>query len=187
VARRINLEDEDGAMNDPQEPHESRQMPSISFEEHLERLFAYAVRLTGSHDLAEDLTQQAFLVAQQRIGQLRDPNKLAAWLLRIVRNLFLKHCRRRHPLPVSQVDLDLEEVLHDDAMELPCDEERIQLALAQLPLDYRAVVLMFYFEELSYREIATELEIPEGTVMSRLARARNHLRRLLVAPQRLST
>lgn len=61
------------------------------------------------------------------------------------------------------------------------DRERLQLALDELPDEYRLVVAMFYFEELSYKEIASELELPIGTVMSRLSRAKGRLRHRLLA------
>jgi len=159
---------------------------STALAEHLPRVYAYAFRLGGSADVAEDLTQQAYLVAQQRLHQLRDRDRLVSWLLRIVRNLFLKSCRRRVPLSASQLDIEVDQVIQAEVLESSCDEEQVRRALAQLPDDYRTVVLMFYFEELSYREIADELGIPAGTVMSRLSRAKSHLRRLLGAPAPLS-
>jgi RNA polymerase sigma-70 factor, ECF subfamily len=62
------------------------------------------------------------------------------------------------------------------------DSERIQQAIGELPAEFRLVLVMFYFEDCSYREIAAELEVPIGTVMSRLARAKQHLRTRLFEP-----
>jgi RNA polymerase sigma-70 factor (ECF subfamily) len=157
----------------------------LPVDEHLDRLFAYAYRLTGSPDLAEDLTQQTCLLAQQQIHQLRDPDKLGAWLLRIMRNAFLKQRRRPLPVPASQLGLAVDEIASAVRRETGYDQERLQVAVERLPEEFRVVVLMFYFEDLSYREIAEELDLPAGTVMSRLSRAKGHLRRMLLAREKL--
>ncbi len=154
--------------------------------EQVEWLFAYAYRLTGSRDMAEDLAQTAFLVAQQRQGQLRDAAHLRGWLAKILRNLYLKSFRRPQPLVASQVGLEVNEVWETPQRESSCDDEAVQRALDGLRDEFRVVVLMFYFEDLSYREIAAELGVPLGTVMSRLARAREALRRHLAAPEKLA-
>lgn len=155
------------------------EVTSQLIETHVDRVFAYALRLAGQHELAEDLTQQTFLLAQQHLHQLRDPDCVGRWLLRIVRNTFLKDCRKRLPVAASQMDLRIDEI-HQAEVSSGCgDEEQVQLALSQLPEPFRTVVLMFYFEELSYREIAKELRLPMGTVMSRLSRAKRLLRESL--------
>jgi len=152
--------------------------------EHHQPVFRYAYRLTGSVPEAEDLTQEVFLTAQKRISQLRQPEKVQAWLFRILRNCFLKSRQRRARRPLALTDLAL------DANLLPAqtpaadqiDRRELQEALNQLPDQARVILTMFYFENLSYREIAEELEVPIGTVMSRLSRAKGHLRRRLLAP-----
>jgi RNA polymerase sigma-70 factor (ECF subfamily) len=158
----------------------------LPVDQHLETLFAFAYRLTGSLDLAEDLTQQTFLIAQQRIDQLRDPSRLKAWLLKIMRNAFLKQLRRPR-FPVRDAFVDVDQLGGDEARELAYDEELLHAALQRLPEEFRVVVLMFYFEDLSYREIAEELALPIGTVMSRLSRAKSHLRGMLPLPAKLSS
>jgi RNA polymerase sigma-70 factor (ECF subfamily) len=161
--------------------------PRLPVDQHLDQLFAYAYRLTGSLDLAEDLTQQTFLVAQQRIHQLRDPDRLAAWLMRILRNAFLKYRRGMKPLAARPLELDEEQLVCEHRSQAVYDEELLHAALQRLPEEFRIVVLMFYFEALSYREIAEELALPVGTVMSRLSRAKGHLRRMLMTPERLTS
>jgi RNA polymerase sigma-70 factor (ECF subfamily) len=143
-------------------------------------LYRYAFRLTGSAPDAEDLTQQTFLVAQQKLGQLRDAENARAWLFTVLRNGYLKSFRKAVPQTAASIDLDVEALAAEETDE-PFDRELLQRALDQLPDDFRLVVVMFYFEERSYREIAAELEVPIGTVMSRLARAKAGLRRLLHA------
>ncbi|MDX1948300.1 MAG: sigma-70 family RNA polymerase sigma factor [Pirellulaceae bacterium] len=145
-------------------------------------LYRYAYRLCGCQAEAEDLTQQAFLVAQQKLHQLREAERAAGWLFAVLRSCFLKSLRKQRPASGQAFDIEVE----DHAVAAPegddLDREQLAAALAELPDDYRLVVLMFYFEDLSYQEIAHELEIPIGTVMSRLSRAKSHLRRRLTPP-----
>ncbi len=144
--------------------------------EHHRAVYAYAYRLCGSVPDAEDLTQQVFLVAQQRLGQLRNPACARAWLLTILRNRFFKDIRRPRPLPATTVGLEFDALPREAVENDEVDRDRLQEALAAIPPDFRLVLLMFYFEDCSYREIARQLGLPMGTVMSRLARAKGHLR-----------
>ena len=149
--------------------------------EHAKSLYAYAFRLTGSSNDAEDLTQQVFLIAQQKIGQLRDPNKARAWLFRILRNEFLASRQRKAPVSEADLECDIASTKGDETQESQVDRERLQASLNELSDEYRVILVMFYFDELSYKEIAAQLEIPIGTVMSRLARAKSSLRSKLGA------
>ncbi len=144
--------------------------------EHHEVLFRYAYRLSGSVPDAEDLTQQAFLNAQQKLGQVRSSESVRSWLLAIVRNCFLKSCQKRRPLAAEDLRVDLESFPSRVPEAEAIDRERLQKALDELPPLYRVVLAMFYFEDCSYREIAEKLDLPVGTVMSRLARAKGYLR-----------
>jgi len=151
--------------------------------DHHQELYRYAFRLSGGVQDAEDLTQQAFLVAQQKLDQVRRAECARSWLYAVLRNCYLKSFRRRLPTPASVIDLDIDNIAQQ-IVEQEIDGERLQLALDELPAEYKVVVLLFYFEQQSYREIAEELEIPPGTVMSRLSRAKSHLRkRLLDRPE----
>lgn len=140
------------------------------------RLYRYAYRLSGSSADAEDLVQQAFLIAQQKLDQLRDAACASGWLHTVLRNCYLKGCRRSLGLPVSELDVS---TLPAEPPAEPIDGEALQTALGTLDPDFKVVVLMFYFEDKSYREIAEALNIPLGTVMSRLSRAKAHLRERL--------
>jgi RNA polymerase sigma-70 factor (ECF subfamily) len=141
-------------------------------------VYRYAYRLAGNQSDAEDLTQQAFLVAQQRLDQVRDPSKVLSWLFAVLRSCHLKNCRRQKPAAAGSLDMDLEAVPAPiEAQDI--DREALQLALDELPAEFRVVLLMFYFEGYSYKEIAERLDAPIGTVMSRLARGKNHLRKRL--------
>lgn len=150
--------------------------------EHHQAVYRYAYRLTGQVPDAEDLTQQVFLKAQQRLGQVRDVERVRGWLYTILRNCFLKSCQKRCPVPAGNLSLNLDAIPERIADELVIDQERLQAAIDQLPPRYRIVLTMFYYEDCSYREIAERLGVPIGTVMSRLARAKGHLRCRLFEP-----
>jgi RNA polymerase sigma-70 factor (ECF subfamily) len=142
-------------------------------------LYRYAFRLTGRVADAEDLVQQTFLAAQTQRDQLRDPSRLSAWLHAILRHAWCKLCRREriHGEALSVLEANGRSAQRPEET---FDRERLQTALNDLPEEFRLVVLMFFFEDLSYQEISAQLGIPIGTVMSRLSRAKQHLRRRLV-------
>ena len=145
---------------------------------HHAAVYRYAYRLCGNATEAEDLTQQTFLIAVRKVHQMREADRACSWLLAVVRSCFLKSLRKLRPVAVGGLEEEPEQT--DGTPELDeVDRERLTAALTDLPGEFRVVVLMFYFEELSYQEIASELEIPIGTVMSRLSRAKGHLRRRL--------
>jgi RNA polymerase sigma-70 factor (ECF subfamily) len=150
--------------------------------DHLDDLYRYAYRLSGSTTDAEDLVQQTFLAAQASLDQLRDARQARGWLCTILRHAFLKSRQKRTPVPASNLGLELDGLeaasIEDDA---PIDREELQRALGKLSDEFRVIVLMFYLEECSYREIAERLNLPIGTVMSRLSRAKSQLRRHLFA------
>lgn len=149
-------------------------------------VYRYALRLSGAASDADDLTQQTFLIACQRLDQVRDAERVDRWLLAVTRTNFLKVCRRARTAPTVPLDEAQEELADVGAAPDYLDRELLAAALSRLPTEYRVVVLMFYFEELSYTEIAAQLDIPMGTVMSRLARAKSRLRSALQPPEMLS-
>ena len=151
-------------------------------DEHYQSLYRYAYRLSGAAADAEDLTQEAFCKAQAQLATLRDPDRARPWLFSILRNAYLHRARsdRAH----RQVPLDaVGDLAGDSPADVPeVDPERLQQALIELPEGFRTPVILFYFEDMSYRDIAEQMDLPIGTVMSRLARAKTHLRdRLLPA------
>lgn len=155
-------------------------------DEHHALLYRYAYRLTGSVHDAEDLTQHTLLAACQKLDQLRSGERAKGWLCTILRNAWLKAHGRPKLLPASSLDLDLHNIQAVGESQ-PIDREQLQRALDSLSPEFKIVLLMFYFEGLSYRTIADELRIPQGTVMSRLARAKAHLRLRLEPAAELAT
>ena len=139
-------------------------------DEHYVALYRYAYRLTGSSADAEDLTQETFCKAQVSLSQLRDPARAKPWLFRILRNEFLHRARADRPCVSLEGVGDLPEPLPDSLPDI--DAEQLQMALNELPEVYRTPIILFYFDDFGYREIAEQMDLPIGTVMSRLARAK---------------
>jgi RNA polymerase sigma-70 factor (ECF subfamily) len=145
---------------------------------YLDDVYRYAFRLTGNQADAEDVVQQVFLQAQQHIDQLRDAGRVRGWLLRIVHNTHIKQFRRRRPRIASAVNVEIDTVPGHPPAEGP-DRDAIQAAIDQLDDHHRQIVLMFFFEDLSYQQIAQRLNVKLGTVMSRLSRAKASLRAII--------
>jgi RNA polymerase sigma-70 factor (ECF subfamily) len=155
-------------------------------EELVERNYAavyrYAFRLAGCAATAEDITQDVFMKAIAHLDQLRCGDAERGWLLAITRREFMRWLRQvARPAHGRPTSLDAEEALDTQAgtetSEPPLDnQDWVRAALSQLNDDARVALLMYYFEDLSYAEIAQQLQIPIGTVMSRLSRGREHLR-----------
>lgn len=144
---------------------------------HYEATYRYAYRLSGSASDAEDLTQETFGKALARLAQLREPDRAKAWLFRILRNLYLHKVRdqKRHKvIPLDAVG-DLPGRA-DDGAAPEIDPAKLQHALNELDETFRTPIILFYFEDFSYRDIAEQMDLPIGTVMSRLARAKAYLR-----------
>ena len=146
--------------------------------EHATFLYRFAYRLSGSAHDAEDLTQQTFLAAHRHLGQLREADKTRAWLVAILRNAYRRSFRRQGAAEVRPLD-DIPEPMEVARPDPVVDEEQLQSALGDLPEEFRSVIILYYVEHLSYRQIAEMLEIPIGTVMSRLSRGKAVLRRRL--------
>lgn len=145
-------------------------------EEHYQMLFRFAWRLSGSREDAEDLTQQTFLIAQRKLHQLQDPKAVRSWLCTILRHHFLRSIER----PTASLEA-VPEPDDTDAVPDEFDSEALQSALNELPEEFRTTLVLFYFGDFSYKEIAQQLDVPLGTVMSRLARGREQLKQKLIA------
>lgn len=143
-------------------------------------LFRLAYSWCHDRALAQDLAQQALCRGLERAHQLRKPAALKSWLFQILARCFADHCRKLGP------DHSFEEigtsafdpaVLHGRAARV----HRVRSALARLPLAQRQVLTLVELEGLTYREVADSLDVPIGTVMSRISRARDALRSQLLS------
>jgi RNA polymerase sigma factor (sigma-70 family) len=156
---------------------------------HLKSAYNLARWLTRNHEDAEDVVQEAFLRAFSAVENLRGEDA-KPWLLTIVRNTSLTWMKRNRNAAAT---IGLEEQVEDPSEPSPdpeetllisCDREQVRKALEQLPSDFREAIVLRELEGLSYKEIATTIGVPLGTVMSRLSRGREWLRRLLSSPRK---
>jgi len=159
-------------------------MPRRSFEEvvlpHLDAAFNYARWLTRNDADAEDVVQDAYVRALRFFSSLRGEDA-RPWLLTIVRNTWYGRIARTasaqtHVVHDDMTDQLVAEGLDPEALAIQSQSaERVQKAVEQLPAEFREVIVLRELEGLAYKEIATVLGVPVGTVMSRLARARERL------------
>jgi RNA polymerase sigma-70 factor (ECF subfamily) len=150
---------------------------------HQDRLYSTLVRMLGSAHDARDVSQDAFLLAYQKLGTFRQESSFYAWLFRIAYHAAVNNRRRvqRTPMPVpglgESTDLDHPDLsLPEAPIEARESELQLHQALQQLPEDYRAALLLKELEGLPYEEIAELMHCPVGTVRSRIHRARQMLR-----------
>jgi RNA polymerase sigma-70 factor, ECF subfamily len=148
--------------------------------EHYQAVYRYAYRLSGSATEAEDLTQQVYLIASRNLGQLRSSVSAKNWLFAILRNYFIRQRQNVQRIPTTDIPINLDHLPQDIPPIAEIEPETLQRALDGLSDASRLILAMFYFEELSYKEIAEQLDVPMGTVMSRLARAKAELRAQLL-------
>ena len=143
-------------------------------------LYRFAFALTRNETPAADLTQETFLILAKQHAQVRDVTKIKSWLFTTLRREFLRSLRTQSSHP--EVELkpeDQDELVTDPAMLQAADAATAMRALAQVDDVYRTVLELFYQADLSYKEIAAALDIPIGTVMSRLSRGKEQLRTIL--------
>lgn len=143
----------------------------------LARLWRYGLVLSRQRDVADDLVQQTCVRALERAEQFVDGTRLDHWLLSILHSLWLNELRsRRVRLGQGQVDAQTALVFDGaDMAETKMAAMQVMKRVNDLPEAQRMAVFLAYVEGLSYREVATVLDIPIGTVMSRLAAARAKL------------
>lgn len=158
-------------------------MPSPDFETvvaaYYEPLFRFALSLTRSEADACDLTQQTFYIWATKGHQLRDPSKVKSWLFTALYRTFLesRHFQTRFSYSeLIDIEADLPVILPEAGHRL--DAMRAVEALGQVDEVYRAPIALFYLEDCSYQGIADILEIPIGTVKSRIARGMAQLKQI---------
>ncbi len=144
-------------------------------EEQYPRIYRLLRHLTGHPETAEDLTQQAFLKAWQALGSFRGDASLATWLHRIAYHEYTHWLRARR----EHAPLDEALAVADERAGQELEAILFREALAQLSREHRETFLLYHVQGLSVPEVAAVLELPAGTVKSRLFTARRHLRELL--------
>jgi RNA polymerase sigma-70 factor (ECF subfamily) len=163
-------------------------MPTIDFSEYVDGLYSYALVLSRNRTEAEDLVQETCLRAIRAMQRLRPDSNVKGWLLTILRNIWfnqLRHWRRAPEIVEFESDGTDPGTAAENAKDPHAiyvsnvEQEQVRTAIQQLSIEFREIIILREYEELSYQEIATILDCPLGTVMSRLARARSKLRELL--------
>lgn len=170
----------------------SKSAKQIEFEQealpHADLLYNYALRMTNNQADADDLVQESFLKAYRFWDKYEKGTNIRAWLFRIMKNSYINRYRRESKAP-DTVDYDEIQNFYDSIREEAADAHDLQssvfnnlldddvaTAVANLPEDFRTVVILCDIEGLTYEEIAEFVAIPLGTVRSRLHRGRNLLR-----------
>jgi RNA polymerase sigma-70 factor (ECF subfamily) len=150
---------------------------------HYEPLYRFALSLARSEADAGDLVQQTFYRWAAKGDQLRDKSKAKSWLFTTLHREFLGQRRHEDKFPKVEISsMDGEELPADSPMpEKQLDGASVMSALQRLEETYRAPLALFYLEEHSYRDIAEILEVPIGTVMSRISRGKELLRKTILA------
>ena len=148
-------------------------------------LYTVALRLTGNPEDARDVTQNTFIRAYQRLETYDPERRFFSWIYRIAVNESLNYLRVRRPH--DPLEDTIEAVAGEDPVERRQIGERVQSALMELTREYREVVVLRYFGELSYEEIGETVGIPEKTVKSRLFSARQRLAEILSAKRSLAS
>jgi RNA polymerase sigma-70 factor, ECF subfamily len=183
------------------EPNHQRHAPEVDWLlAYHEDAYRYAFSLCGNADAAEELTQAAFVQAYSKREQLREHEKAKPWLLRVVRNLYL--AKRRDDKKTQTLDVqafDVPDTLnqantavsmstaHEDSLAEEFTAGDVQAALQELPEGFRTPLVLYFFEDFSYKDIAEQMDLPIGTVMSRLSRGKLMLKACLERLTRAKT
>jgi RNA polymerase sigma-70 factor, ECF subfamily len=143
-------------------------------------VYRFALALSRNDTQAADLTQETFLILAKQQAQVRDITKIKSWLFTTLRREFLRGLRSQSSHPEVELKPEHQDQLVANSGVLQAsDAATVVEALSHVDESYRVVLELFYLADLSYKEIATTLDIPIGTVMSRLSRGKEQLRTLL--------
>jgi RNA polymerase sigma-70 factor, ECF subfamily len=162
------------------------QMDAIGME-YLDGLYSYAVVLSSNQADAEDLVQETYVRATQGMGRLRADSNIKSWFFTVLRDIWRNQLRKRPSLQMLETDMEdgfaNEMVEPSNRSHQPCvstlGREQVREAIQKLPVEFREVIVLREYGELSYQEIASIVGCPAETVVSRLGNARSKLRGVL--------
>ena len=154
---------------------------------HIQLMYNMALRYCGNSFDAEDILQEAMYISFKSYHQLKDETKCKAWLLTILRRVYLKEIRQSNTRPVAVEDISClplmeQQVASDHSLKFEREETAatVRHCLSELPENNQTPMLLYFMDDMSYQEIAETLEMPIGTVMSRLSRAKQLLKKKLL-------
>lgn len=154
---------------------------------HLEFLYNVALKYTGKPYDAEDLVQETMYTAFRKFHQLREEDRCRSWLFAILRTTFLREFRLHKKRPLLDDGSGyLKNIIDESAeslagqLEKKVDRQNVQQVLDRMSEKHKSPLVLFYMEDMTYQEIADFLDIPIGTVMSRLARAKKQMKKALL-------
>ncbi|CEP67457.1 RNA polymerase sigma factor, region 2 [Moorella glycerini] len=165
----------------------SPEIQQIIYESFFDRVYRCALSLTRDPAAAEEVAQETFMIAFEKYHQLRDPAKIGAWLVAIALNVArANYNQSKKVVPLNPDDIarvrdnycwqNMEKLLEDREI-----VQDLKEAISELPMEFKEVLILKYYTEMEVEEIAFLLEIPLGTVKSRLSRARERLRKMLIS------
>ena len=153
-------------------------------------LYNVALKYAGNRYDAEDLVQETLFTAYSKFYQLRDSRKFKSWVFTILRNHFLKSQRKKAPVHVDEFENEVDYLSQLESVALQSDvesvyerkveAETIRSILDKLPEKYKTVLVLYYMEDSAYQEIAEMLGVPIGTIMSRLSRGKQIMKKALL-------
>jgi RNA polymerase sigma-70 factor, ECF subfamily len=148
--------------------------------EYYATLYRFGLSLAKDEGEAADLTQETFLILAKHEKQIRQPERIKTWLITTLRREFFRKIRARkaHPEVEFQPEEHAIAGIEPDALR-SIDGRTVLAALAKIDESYRSAIELFYLGDLSYQEISATLGVPIGTVMSRLSRGKEQLRRVM--------
>jgi RNA polymerase sigma-70 factor (ECF subfamily) len=143
------------------------------------RLFRMAYAWSHNSDISDEVVQEAMIKAMNNVDKVKNTDALDSWMFRILSNCFIDLCRKHR----EEIDIDDVILLEKDTPETIHSQDEmlasIRSAVARLPFKHRQVITLIDIENLSYIEVAEILDVPMGTIMSRLNRARQSLKKIL--------
>jgi RNA polymerase sigma-70 factor, ECF subfamily len=162
---------------------------ALLVDRHKDKAFTLALRIIGNVEEAEEIVQDAFVRAYKGLVSFRGDARFGTWLFRIVYNLSLSRVARRKEQVISFDDGQSYEHEGDDDVEMGVADmidqqemqELVKAEVLKMPAQYRAILTMFYLEEMTYEEMSSVIDKPLGTVKVQLFRGRNLLRRRVLS------
>jgi RNA polymerase sigma-70 factor (ECF subfamily) len=151
----------------------------ILIDRYQQPLYNTALRMTGDPEEAADISQETFVKAYQKLNEYRPDHKFFSWIYRILVNDTLNRLKQRNKTQGIEHEITSDERLPDEQFDAKRQSSRIESALRELAFDQRIVVVLLYFNDMSYQEMSVLLSVPEKTVKSRLYSARQNLASLL--------